>query len=89
VRERREEPMIVLEPEGLQIRDALPKLRELFSRGGRVNLLIGSREGIPKGVYRIASLVLDLAPGITLSTELAAPSTLATIYTALNIAGDA
>lgn len=88
VRERREEPIIVLEPEGLQMRDALPRLRELFSRGERVNLLIGSREGIPKGVYRVASLVLDLAPGITLSTELAAPSTLAAIYTALNISGD-
>jgi len=88
VRERRGESMIVLEPEGLQVRDALPKLRELFSRRRRVSLLIGSREGIPKGVYRVADLVLDIAPGITLSTELAAPSALAAIYTALNISGE-
>jgi len=88
VRERRGEPIIVLEPEGLQVRDALPKLRELFSRKHRISLLIGSREGIPKGIYRLADLVLDIAPGITLSTELAAPSALATIYTALNISGE-
>ena len=88
VRERRNEPLIVLEPEGLQMRDALPRLRQLFSGASRVTLLIGSREGIPKGIYRIADLVLDLAPGITLSTELAAPSALAAIYTALNITGE-
>ncbi|RLG06040.1 MAG: hypothetical protein DRN59_03640 [Thaumarchaeota archaeon] len=88
VRERRNEPLIVLEPEGLQMRDALPRLRQLFSGANRVTLLIGSREGIPKGIYRIAGLVLDLAPGITLSTELAAPSALAAIYTALNITGE-
>ena len=88
VRERRNEPLIVLEPEGLQMRDALPRLRQLFSGASKVTLLIGSREGIPKGIYRIAGLVLDLAPGITLSTELAAPSALAAIYTALNITGE-
>ena len=88
VRDRRGEPIIVLEPEGLQVRDALPKLREIFSKGGRVSILIGSREGIPKGIYRIADLVLDIAPGITLSTELAAPAALATIYTALNVSGE-
>jgi len=88
VRERRGEPLIVLEPEGLQMRDALPRLKQLFSESDRVTLLIGSREGIPKGVYRIAGVILDLAPGITLSTELAAPSALAAIYTALNIVGE-
>ncbi|MCD6235757.1 MAG: SPOUT family RNA methylase, partial [Thaumarchaeota archaeon] len=53
-----------------------------------VSILIGSREGIPKGVYRAADLVLDIAPGITLSTELAAPSALAAIYTALNMSSE-
>ena len=88
VRDRRGEPMIVLEPEGLQIRDAVGKLKDLFSRSKRVSILIGSREGIPKGVYRVADLVLDIAPGITLSTELAAPSALAAIYTALNMSSE-
>lgn len=85
VRERRGEPMIVFEPEGLQLRDAAPKLREILERDGRVNFLFGSREGIPKGVYRMADLVVDLAPGVTLPTELAAPSALTAIYTVLNL----
>lgn len=87
VRERRGEPMVVFEPEGLQLRDAAPKLREILSEGGRVSFLFGSREGIPKGVYRMADLVVDLAPGITLPTELAAPSALTAVYTALNMMG--
>ena len=85
VRERKGEPMVVFEPEGLQLRDAAPKLRKVLSGGGRVSFLFGSREGIPKGVYRMADLVIDLAPGITLPTELAAPTALAAVYTVLNM----
>jgi tRNA acetyltransferase TAN1 len=87
VRERSGEPIIVFEPEGVEIRRAASRLREIFSRGSRVNLLFGSREGIPKGIYRRADLVIDLAPEITLPTELAAPAALAEIYTALSMEG--
>jgi len=85
VRERRSEPIIVFEPEGLQLRDAAAKLKELLSRSKRVSFLFGSREGIPKGVYRLADLVIDLAPAITLPTEVAAPAALTAVYTALNM----
>ena len=85
VRERRGEPIIVFEPEGLQLRDAAAKLKELLSRSKRVSFLFGSREGIPKGVYRLADLVIDLAPAITLPTEVAAPAALTAVYTALNM----
>ncbi|MEM2803110.1 MAG: SPOUT family RNA methylase, partial [Nitrososphaerota archaeon] len=85
VRERSGESLIVFEPEGVEIRRAVNKLRDIFSRGGRVNLLFGSREGIPKGIYRRADLVIDLAPEITLPTELAAPAALAEIYTVLSM----
>ena len=85
VRERRGEVMVVFEPEGLQLRDASQRLRELMAKKTRINFLFGSREGIPKGVYRMADLVVDLAPGITLPTELAAPSGLTAVYTALNM----
>ncbi|MDJ0269700.1 MAG: SPOUT family RNA methylase [Aigarchaeota archaeon] len=83
VRDRRGEPLIVFEPEGQELSKAAHRLGEIISRGGRVNLLFGSREGIPKGVYRAADLVIDLAPAITLPTELAAPAALTAIYTAL------
>ena len=85
VRERRREPIIVFEPEGLQLRDAAIKLKEIISRSRRVSFLFGSREGIPKGIYRLADLVIDLAPAITLPTEVAAPAALTAIYTALNM----
>ncbi|MEM3905467.1 MAG: SPOUT family RNA methylase, partial [Nitrososphaerota archaeon] len=85
VRERSGESLIVFEPEGVEIRRIVNKLRDIFSRGGRVNLLFGSREGIPKGIYRRADLVIDLAPEITLPTELAAPAALAEIYTVLSM----
>jgi len=85
VRERRKETIIVFEPEGLQLRDAAEKLKKMISESSKINFLFGSREGIPKGVYRVADLVIDLAPGITLPTELAAPAGLTAIYTALNI----
>lgn len=84
VRDRRGEPIIVFEPEGKQLRESIDKLREIFTKSKRVNFLFGSREGIPKGVYRIADTVIDLAPGITLPTELAAPVALASVYIALH-----
>ena len=85
IRERRGEPVIVFEPEGLQLRDAASKLKEIISGSKRVSFLFGSREGIPKGVYRLADLVIDLAPAITLPTEVAAPAALTAVYTALNM----
>lgn len=88
VRERAEEPLIVFEPEGIQLKDAAERLLKIFNLSDRVNFLFGSREGIPKGVYRVANLILDLAPGLTLPTELAAPSALAAVYTALSMVKD-
>ncbi|PUA31497.1 MAG: hypothetical protein B9J98_05985 [Candidatus Terraquivivens tikiterensis] len=85
VRDRSGEPMIVFEPEGIQLIEAATKLRKIFEEADRVNYLFGSREGIPKGVYRVASMVIDLAPGITLPTELAAPTALASTYTVISM----
>jgi tRNA acetyltransferase TAN1 len=76
VRDRRNEVIIVFEPEGEYVSKAASKLYELIRSGRRVNMLFGSREGIPQGVYRFADLVLDIAPGITLSTEYAAAAAL-------------
>ncbi len=83
VRDHREEPIIVLEPEGKPVTDAVGELKKIFSSKKTVNILAGSREGIPLGIYRFADLVLDIAPGITLSTEYAVSSALIAIITAL------
>ncbi|MHC1579823.1 MAG: SPOUT family RNA methylase [Candidatus Alkanophagales archaeon] len=83
VRDRHGEPMIVLEPEGEQISKVGDEVCELFGRGRRVNLLLGSREGIPTGIYRFADLVIDLCPGVTISTDFAASSAIMALLTVL------
>ncbi len=84
VRDRGDEPIIVFEPEGKYIGDVKDELTELVLKSGkRVNLLFGSREGIPQGIYRYADLVVDIAPGITLSTDYAAAAGLIALATVL------
>ncbi len=77
VRDRRGEPIIIFEPEGEAFPSVSEKLAEtVLSERGRINMFFGSREGIPKGIFRFADLIIDLCPGITLSTEYAASSAL-------------
>ncbi len=84
VRARSNEPIIVFEPEGEPLPRKADELYEIVTRRKKVNLLVGSREGIPEGVYRFADLVLDIAPGITISTDYAAASALVALGTILH-----
>jgi tRNA acetyltransferase TAN1 len=83
IRSRRNEPIIVLEPEGNFVTHEKEFLVKTFVHNKRVNILAGSREGIPIGVYRVADKIIDIAPGITLSTEFAVVSGLIAIITTL------
>ncbi len=83
VRDHANEIIIVLEPEGKPVSEAKEELAKILSRPGRINVLAGSREGIPVGIYRFADIVLDIAPGITLSTEYAVSSALISLVTIL------
>ena len=84
IRDRRSEPKIIFEPEGEIFSKVSDKIANLFlERNERINLLFGSREGIPKGLFRFADFVVDLCPGVTLSTEYAASSALIGIAFAL------
>lgn len=69
VRDRRDEPIIVTSTRGKAISEVSDNLRELFETSRRVNVLIGAREGLPTGIFRAASLIVDVAPGITLPTD--------------------
>jgi len=84
VRSRKDEVIIVFEPEGEPISKVAERLYELIKSGKRVNMLFGSREGIPEGIYRFADLVVDIAPGVTLSTEYAAAAALIAVATVLH-----
>ncbi|MEB3787370.1 MAG: SPOUT family RNA methylase [Desulfurococcales archaeon] len=84
VRDRKgREALIVLEPEGEPVSSVADRLWEIVRGSRRISILVGSREGIPLGVYRYADLVLDIAPGITLSTDYAAASALIALATVL------
>jgi len=85
VRSRFNEPIIVFEPEGDYIAHKRKELKEmLFNRKiKRINILVGSREGIPSGLYRFADLVLDICPGVTISTDYAAASAIMAILTVI------
>ena len=82
------EPMIVFEPEGEPISRVAGEVRELvlkaLRRGKKVNILVGAREGVPVGVFRVADLVLDVAPGIVISTDYALSSALIALATILH-----
>ena len=83
VRDRMGEPMIVFEPEGRPIHRFSREIAGFFREHKRVNLLVGSREGIPKGIFRVANLILDICPGVTISTEFAAASAIMSLHTIL------
>jgi len=85
VRDRLREPIIVFEPEGDLVAKRVNEIKELFNdpKVKRINVLVGAREGIPRGIYRYATMVLDLSPGVTISTDFAASSAIIALITAI------
>ncbi len=66
VRHKQNEPMIMASAFGKAVSECYPMVAELFSTSRSVNLFIGARRGIPKGLFRFADVVINLAPGMTL-----------------------
>ncbi|MGC8983176.1 MAG: SPOUT family RNA methylase [Desulfurococcaceae archaeon] len=88
VRDRMGDTLIIFEPEGEPISRVAGEVRstimETLKRGKRVYLMVGAREGVPLGLFRYAKHVLDVAPGIVISTEYALASALIAIATILH-----
>ncbi len=82
VRAREGEPIVVTDPKGDYITRVKERLAELFARD-RVNILIGAREGVPPGVFRFATLVVDLVPQVTIATDFVVPSLAIALISAL------
>ena len=87
VRERANEPLIATDPTGQTVAEVADEVVELFRGRGRVNILAGAREGLPKGVLRFATLVLDLCPGITFATEHTIPAVVGALVACLEERG--
>lgn len=80
---QRGDAIIVTSTKGRYIGEVADSLAKLYEEHKRVHVLIGSREGIPVGVYRFADLVVDVAPGLTLATDTAATAILVAIANAV------
>ncbi len=78
-RQYHEHPLIILEPEGQPVSKTACSLTEKLGSKKKPVFLLGSRTGVPSGLYRFADLIIDIAPGITLSTETAVSSLLSII----------
>ncbi|MEL9940875.1 MAG: SPOUT family RNA methylase [Ignisphaera sp.] len=88
VRSRIGEPLIIFEPEGEPISRVSNEVAEFvmssLKKGKRINIMIGAREGVPTSLFRYANFVLDVAPGIVISTEYALSSALIALTTILH-----
>jgi len=76
IRHKQNEPIIIASAFGKGVSECYPRVAELFSDAPSVNLLIGARRGIPKGLFRFADVVINLAPGMTFATEHSIPAAL-------------
>lgn len=72
--ERKKSLVIITDPLGDEIAKVKEKLKQDLLWKDEVVIFIGAREGLPKGLFRKADYVIDLAPYITFATELAIPS---------------
>ncbi len=88
VRSRMGEVILVFEPEGEPISRVSKELGELLlkclKQRKRINVMVGAREGVPTGIFRFATMVLDVAPGVVISTDYALASALIAVATAVH-----
>jgi len=86
VRNRHDEVLISTSTRGRELDDKIcEEIIEMFSREKRINILIGSREGLPSGVLRWSKYTLNLCPGITFATEHGIPIVVSAIINCLQI----
>ena len=82
VRSRFGEVFITTSAKGTQIdMETCKSIVDLFKREKRINVFIGSREGIPTGIMRWSKLTINLCPGLTFATEHGIPSVVTAIIT--------
>ena len=69
IRNLGEYPIIATSAQGEPVSACADKIRRYLHDSSRLYVLIGSRSGVPRGSFRFADPVLNLAPGLTFSTE--------------------
>ena len=74
--ERKKSLVIITDPLGEEIAKVKNELKRDLLWKDEIVIFIGAREGLPKGMFRKADYVIDLAPYITFATELAIPASI-------------
>lgn len=75
-RHKQGEPIVMASAFGEPISACCGRVAALFEDTPTVNLFIGARDGLPKGIHRFADVILNLAPGMTFATEHGIPAAL-------------
>ncbi len=78
---RKRNLLVITDPVGRQIADVREELARRMYYADEVVVFMGSRTGVPKGIFRLADFVVDLAPYITFATEHAIPATVTALIT--------
>jgi len=72
--------LIITDPKGQTVSEVKEKLGKDLFYAREVVVFIGSREGIPRGLFRFADYVIDLAPYMTFATEHGIPAVLIALW---------
>jgi len=73
--------LIITDPKGHSVSEVKENLAKDLYYAKEVVVFIGSREGIPRGLFRYADYVIDLAPYMTFATEHGIPAALIALWT--------
>ncbi|WP_456419387.1 SPOUT family RNA methylase [Methanocaldococcus infernus] len=83
-KKRKNRLIIVTDPKGEDINKIKDKLAKDMRGKREIVVFCGSREGIPRGILRLADYVIDLAPHMTFATEHAIPAALIALWSVYN-----
>ncbi len=72
--------LIITDPKGSTLTGVKERLARDMFYAKEIVIFIGSREGIPRGLFRFADYVVDLAPYMTFATEHGIPATLVSLW---------
>lgn len=78
---RKKNVLIATDPTGKQILDVKDQILKSGTYADEIVIFIGSRVGVPKGVFKFCDFVLDLAPYVTFATEHTIPATVIALLT--------
>ena len=72
--------LIITDPKGPTLAEVKDELARDMYYAKEIVVFVGSREGIPKGLFRFADYVVDLAPYMTFATEHGIPAALVSLW---------